>query len=52
VLPVDRETLEGAARLMGYPPGSATALDDEYLRVTRHARAVFERVFYGKKNTP
>jgi glutamate-ammonia-ligase adenylyltransferase len=52
VLPVDRETLEGAARLMGYSPGSATALDEEYLRVTRHARAVFERVFYGKKNTP
>ena len=51
VLPVDRETLEGAARLMGYPPGSATALDEEYLRVTRHSRAVFERVFYGK-NTP
>jgi glutamate-ammonia-ligase adenylyltransferase len=52
VLPVDRETLEGAARLMGYQPGSATALDEQYLRVTRHARAVFERVFYGKKNTP
>jgi glutamate-ammonia-ligase adenylyltransferase len=52
VLPVDRETLEGAARLMGYQSGSATALDEEYLRVTRHARAVFERVFYGKKNTP
>jgi glutamate-ammonia-ligase adenylyltransferase len=51
VLPVDRETLEGAARLMAYPPGSATALDEEYLRVTRHSRAVFERVFYGK-NTP
>ena len=50
VLPVDRETLEGAARLMGYPPGSATALDEQYLRVTRHARAVFERIFYGKKN--
>ena len=52
VLPVDRETLEGAARLMGYQSGSATALDEEYLRATRHARAVFERVFYGKKNTP
>lgn len=50
VLPVDRETLEGAARLMGYPPRSATALDEDYLRVTRHARAVFERLFYGKKN--
>ena len=52
VLPFDRETLEGAARLMGYQSGSATALDEEYLRVTRHARAVFERVFYGKRNTP
>ncbi|CAB4571045.1 unannotated protein [freshwater metagenome] len=52
VLPVDRETLEGAARLMGYQPGSATALEEQYLRVTRHARVVFERVFYGKKNTP
>jgi hypothetical protein len=27
-------------------------LDEQYLRVTRHARVVFERVFYGKKNTP
>jgi [glutamine synthetase] adenylyltransferase / [glutamine synthetase]-adenylyl-L-tyrosine phosphorylase len=49
VLPVDRENLEGAARLMGYPPRSASVMEDEYLRVTRHARVVFERVFYGKK---
>ena len=50
VLPVDRETLEGAARLMGYPPGGASAMEEEYLRVTRHARAVFERMFYGRDN--
>ena len=50
VLPVDRETLEGAARLMGYPPGGASAMEEEYLRVTRHARAVFERLFYGRDN--
>jgi glutamate-ammonia-ligase adenylyltransferase len=49
VLPVDRETLEGAARLMGYPPRSASVLEEDYLRATRHARAVFERLFYGKK---
>ncbi|WP_430646544.1 bifunctional [glutamine synthetase] adenylyltransferase/[glutamine synthetase]-adenylyl-L-tyrosine phosphorylase [Agromyces sp. GXS1127] len=47
VLPVERTQLEGVARLMGYPPGSATALEHDYLAVTRRARAVFERGFYG-----
>lgn len=47
VLPVDRTQLEGVARIMGYPPGSATQLEDDYLQVTRRARAVFERGFYG-----
>jgi len=49
VLPLDRETLEGAARLMGYSPRSASVLEENYLKVTRHSRAVFERMFYGKK---
>ena len=48
VLPSDRVGLEGAARLMGYPPGSASILEETYLRVTRRARVVFERVFYGQ----
>ncbi|MBM7504709.1 bifunctional [glutamine synthetase] adenylyltransferase/[glutamine synthetase]-adenylyl-L-tyrosine phosphorylase [Agromyces aurantiacus] len=47
VLPVERTQLEGVARIMGYPPGSATRLEDDYLQVTRRARAVFERGFYG-----
>jgi len=47
VLPRDRIQLEGVARLMGYPPGSASRLEDDYLRVTRLARIVFERYFYG-----
>jgi glutamate-ammonia-ligase adenylyltransferase len=47
VLPTDRQQLDGIARIMGYPPGSATELDDDYLRVTRLARAVFEKRFYG-----
>jgi glutamate-ammonia-ligase adenylyltransferase len=51
VLPHDREGLEGAARLMGYPPLSASALEEQYLRVTRRARAVFERVFYAPTAT-
>ena len=47
VLPVERTQLEGVARIMGYPPGSATQLEHDYLQVTRRARAVFERGFYG-----
>lgn len=49
VLPSDRVGLEGAARLMGFPPRSASALEETYLRVTRRSRAVFERVFYGSE---
>jgi [glutamine synthetase] adenylyltransferase / [glutamine synthetase]-adenylyl-L-tyrosine phosphorylase len=47
VLPTDRQALEGVARLLEYPPGSASQLDDDYLRTTRLARQVFERRFYG-----
>jgi glutamate-ammonia-ligase adenylyltransferase len=47
VLPSDRTQLDGIARLLGYEPGSATALEEEYLFVTRRARQVFERVFFG-----
>jgi glutamate-ammonia-ligase adenylyltransferase len=46
VLPDERTGLEGAARLMGYPPLSASELEERYLRVTRRSRVVFERVFY------
>lgn len=47
VLPGDWQQLDGIARLMGYPPGSASVLEDDYLRITRLARAVFEKRFYG-----
>ena len=46
VLPVDRIQLQGVARLLEYPPRSASALEEDYLGVTRRARAVFERLFY------
>ncbi len=52
VLPVDRPQLEGIARLMEYPPGSASLLEDDYLRVTRLARQVFEKRFYGTTRGP
>ncbi|MFZ4895806.1 bifunctional [glutamine synthetase] adenylyltransferase/[glutamine synthetase]-adenylyl-L-tyrosine phosphorylase [Plantibacter sp. Mn2098] len=47
VLPSDRQQLDGVARLLEYPPGSASVLEQDYLAVTRRARAVFELGFYG-----
>lgn len=47
VLPTDRRQLEGMARILEYPRGSATALEDDYLAFTRRARSVYERLFYG-----
>jgi glutamate-ammonia-ligase adenylyltransferase len=52
VLPTDRQQLDGIARLMAYPPRSATQLEEDYLGVTRRARAVFERGFYGQQDRP
>ncbi|OFS26349.1 bifunctional [glutamine synthetase] adenylyltransferase/[glutamine synthetase]-adenylyl-L-tyrosine phosphorylase [Brevibacterium sp. HMSC07C04] len=46
-LPSDIRELEAAARLMGYPQGSAQQLVDDYLRVTRWARSTMEVIFYG-----
>lgn len=47
VLPTDRQSLEGISRLLGYPSGSASRLEEDYLRTTRLARQVFEKRFYG-----
>ncbi|WP_374010321.1 bifunctional [glutamine synthetase] adenylyltransferase/[glutamine synthetase]-adenylyl-L-tyrosine phosphorylase [Leifsonia sp. LS-T14] len=52
VLPSDRVALDGVARLMEYPPGSASRLEEDYLAVTRRARHVFERAFYGPPQRP
>jgi glutamate-ammonia-ligase adenylyltransferase len=45
LLPTDRDQLEGIARILEYPPGSASLLEEDVLRATRRARAVFERLF-------
>jgi glutamate-ammonia-ligase adenylyltransferase len=45
--PSNYQDLDGIARLAGYPPASAGRLDDDYQRVTRRARGVVERLFYG-----
>lgn len=47
VLPTNREQLEALARWTGYEAGEVGEFEDDYLRITRHARTVFERVFYG-----
>ncbi|THG35119.1 bifunctional [glutamine synthetase] adenylyltransferase/[glutamine synthetase]-adenylyl-L-tyrosine phosphorylase [Glaciibacter flavus] len=54
VLPSDRVQLEGVARILAYPPGSSSQLEQDYLSATRRARVVFERLFYGEpqRTTP
>jgi glutamate-ammonia-ligase adenylyltransferase len=47
-LPGDRAEADALARLMGYLERPQQALREEYRRVTRRARAVVERVFYGR----
>jgi len=46
-LPTDRAHAVRLARLLGYGPHPAVGLRDDYRRVTRRARRVVERVFYG-----
>nr|WP_083091744.1 bifunctional [glutamine synthetase] adenylyltransferase/[glutamine synthetase]-adenylyl-L-tyrosine phosphorylase [Rothia nasimurium] len=45
-LTTTRSDLEAIARWCGYAPGSARILEDDYLRITRQARAVYEKLFY------
>jgi glutamate-ammonia-ligase adenylyltransferase len=52
VLPSDRMQLDGIARVLEYPPGSAAQLEQDYLQVTRRARSVFEKQFYGSPVRP
>lgn len=47
VLPVDRSQLEGLARILEYPRGGATQLEEDYLSHTRRARMVYERLFFA-----
>lgn len=46
VLPTDRVELEAISRIMAYPAGGGAALENDYLRITRRARQVFEANFY------
>jgi [glutamine synthetase] adenylyltransferase / [glutamine synthetase]-adenylyl-L-tyrosine phosphorylase len=46
-LPRNAREVAGVAALVGYAPGDSGALVEDYRRVTRRARSVVERVFYG-----
>jgi [glutamine synthetase] adenylyltransferase / [glutamine synthetase]-adenylyl-L-tyrosine phosphorylase len=48
LLPSSRRDLEAVARWCGYGQGNAAALEEDYLRLSRRARGVFDRVFYGQ----
>jgi glutamate-ammonia-ligase adenylyltransferase len=50
VLPADRATLSGVGRVLKYPVGEASTVEEEYLRAARRARKVMERLFYGEEN--
>ena len=47
MLPSSRRELEAVARWCGYDAGQGGVLEEDYLRITRRSRAVFERWFYG-----
>jgi glutamate-ammonia-ligase adenylyltransferase len=46
-LPRDTRERAAVAHIRGYEPGESDKLVDDYLRVTRRARQVVERVFWG-----
>ena len=39
--------LRAVAFVLGYPVGESGRMIDDYRRITRRARLVFERLFYG-----
>ena len=45
-LPTDLRELSGVARVLGYPPGAAGTMVDDYRRTTRRARTVVDGVFF------
>ena len=50
-LPTDNRELASLAELLGYGPGESSHLLADYRRVTRRARAVVERVFWGSSSS-
>ncbi len=47
VLPRSARDMEAVGRWCGYEPNQGYQLEDDYLKATRRARAIFEKRFYG-----
>ena len=47
-LPTDTREQAALAELLGYGPGESSHLQADYRRVTRRARRVVDRVFWGQ----
>ena len=45
-LPRDPRELSATAMVLGYPAGGTDALVNDYLRATRRARTVVDRIFW------
>ena len=46
-LPSDPRERAAVAAVLGYPPGGSDEMVNDYLRTTRRASAVVDRVFWG-----
>jgi glutamate-ammonia-ligase adenylyltransferase len=47
LMPARLAEVAAVASVLGYPPGAAQDLEQDYRRAARRARAVMERLFYG-----
>jgi len=47
VVPARAADLAAVASVLGYPPGAAQELVQDYRRAARRARGVMEALFYG-----
>ena len=50
VLPTDRHDLRALAMLIDGEDGTAAELEERYLRLTRRARNIAERVIFGEES--
>jgi glutamate-ammonia-ligase adenylyltransferase len=48
-LPRDAQERAAVAHVLGYHPGESDKLVDDYLRATRRARLVVDRVFWEQR---
>ena len=50
-IPNDVRDVGSVSRVLGYEAGQSSDMVEDYLRTTRRARRVFDRLFYGISET-